>query len=321
MTLRLRFNGLDHAFLSEFGCTCGRCTSAVRRANTSVSLLELSEGNQDVKRHILFDVGMGVTDSLVTSPLPSSATRLDGMVVSHWHPDHAIEMNRLCESWLRSRQRRQEEPGKVRIWCRQGTANWLERLYPYEWNHLLAPVVLPGDYPPGTVLGAIDVGVSDVEVTPISVSHDTADFDAVSRQRLQCSAGFVLRHARSKAVLLWDIDNTNDWILHPQGDEKRTVELCSKADYLIADCNTWKTEEAGGRSTGHTSFSTLLGYAQALEPRVTYLVHLSGHEDGPGNPGWGWDDGTWARMSQAAWKEASAPGIVLVPHIGLTVEL
>lgn len=148
MTLRLRFNGLDHAFLSEFGCTCGRCTSAVRRANTSVSLLELSEGNQDVKQHILFDVGMGVTDSLVTSPLPSSATRLDGMVVSHWHPDHAIEMNRLCESWLRSRQRRQEEPGKVRIWCRQGTANWLERLYPYEWNHLLAPVVLPGDYPP-----------------------------------------------------------------------------------------------------------------------------------------------------------------------------
>ena len=42
MKFELVVNGLDNAFIKEFGCDCERCTRQARAANTSISLLSIS---------------------------------------------------------------------------------------------------------------------------------------------------------------------------------------------------------------------------------------------------------------------------------------
>jgi len=136
---------------------------------------------------------------------------------------------------------------------------------------------------------------------------------------LPCCASFVVeRKGGKKAVLLWDIDNKNDWIEKPTSDEQRkAVELMERADYLFIDCNTWSVEAVNGKSTGHVSFFQASRYARALRPKgETLLVHLSGHEDGKGNPGWGFSDNRWQQEARKVWQEKRIPGDVRVPFIG-----
>ena len=57
-------------------------------------------------------------------------------------------------------------------------------------------------------------------------------------------------------------------------------------------------------------------YARALKQQVSYLVHLSGHEDGlktlVGDGTMGLEQGCLSRCRR--WKAEGAPGTVLVPH-------
>lgn len=131
----------------------------------------------------------------------------------------------------------------------------------------------------------------------------------------------MIEYEAKKVVLLWDIDNRNGWIDNPTSDEqKEAVKMLSGADYLFIDCNTWSVEEPNGKNTGHASFLTVLRYAKVLSPtRTTFLVHLSGHEDGKGNPGWGWNGPTWEQKAQEVWATHNLPGRLCVPHIGTEV--
>jgi len=316
----LILNGLDHAFLREFGCSCNRCAKQRRLANTSVSLISLDD-NGRVLRHVLFDIGMGVVNSLVDSPyLSGDKARLDWLIISHWHPDHVLDLNRLCETWRRTFKRRGEQWKRIPTWCRSGTAEWLKRNQAYEWTllepHLSGEVIPPG-IDPGVKLGTIEIGIDGLRITPITVSHCTADMHPETRQLLYCCASFVIKIKDKKAVLLWDVDNKNDWIEKPTNvQQEETVELLSNADYLFVDCNTWNAEIVNGRNTGHIAFSTVKRYVKALNPKLTLLVHLSGHEDGEGNPGWGWLDRDWEKAAQKAWKDLDLPGEVHVPRIG-----
>lgn len=317
-------NGLEHAFLREFGCDCARCRWQRRTANTSVSLITFSD-NGDTSHHVLFDVGMRVVDSLVDSPhLSGNKARLDWLIISHWHPDHALDLNRLCESWRRTLKRRGEQWNPIPTWCRSGTAEWLKRNHAFEWNSFLNHQLSDESGPPGVKLEPIKLGISGLTVTPITVSHCTADIQPANpKERLYCSASFVIESEAKKVVLLWDIDNQNRWIEDPASDEqKQAVKLLSGADYLFVDCNTWSVEEVNGKNTGHASFSTVQRYAKALSPiGTTFLVHLSGHEDGKGEPGWGHNHSTWEQRAQDVWANRNLPGTVCVPRIGTEVQI
>lgn len=320
----VRVNGFDHAFRREFGCPCERCLGRAATASTSVSLMSVDE-DDSVVHHVLFDVGPGVVDSLVDcSRLSGERARLDQLVISHWHPDHTLGLNRLCETRHRSVSGRGEDPGPIPTWCRSGTAEWLRERHPYEVGRFL-DVAESGEHSaPGTVLRAVSAADQPdaLRVTPVSVSHSTADFNS-SGEPTPCCAAFVIQLVGGgKAVLLWDVDNTNHWIERPASDEHReAVRLLSDADYLLVACNTWTVEEVDGSNLGHLSFETVRRYAHALNPSHTLLVHLSGHEDGRGNPGWGWDDGTWGENARIAWCRDGLPGSVQVPDIGRECEL
>lgn len=320
MTYRIVVNGLDHAFLSEFGCTCGRCLWQRPLANTSVSVLGLSEGGE-VAAHLLFDVGAGVVNSLTTSlRLGGHNARLDMLLLSHWHPDHVLDLNRLCETWRR-RQARQGAPrDPLPTWCRSGTMDWLRRTHPYELTML--GVTPSNEYEPaGTLLPAIGLGMEGLTVTPVAVSHGTADRDPGDPARqLACSAAFVVETSRRKTLFLWDMDNQNDWIVTPSTPgHVKAKEKMAGADYVFMDCNTWEEESPAGKNTGHVSFRTVLEYTRALrlkDTSETVLLHLSGHEDGQDMPGWGWDDLRWQNEAARTWAEQGMPGAVRVPKIG-----
>jgi len=210
------------------------------------------------------------------------------------------------------------------MWCRSGTAEWLQRSHAYEWKNFLQPQLSDENHPPGVKLVPIQLGIPGLTVTPITVSHCTADIDPASqKEKLHCSASFVIEYEDRKVVLLWDIDNSNSWIENPTSDKQReAVKMLSGADYLFIDCNTWTVEELNGRNTGHASFLTVQRYAKVLSPKnTTFLVHLSGHEDGQGNPGCGWDDSTWEQMAQGVWDSQSLTGRVRVPEIGMQLQI
>ena len=69
-------------------------------------------------------------------------------------------------------------------------------------------------------------------------------------------------------------------------------------------------------STGHLSFATARSFAEALRPKETLLVHMGGHEEGEGNPGWGWTDRQWGEEASKLWKADGLSGTVRVPVMG-----
>jgi hypothetical protein len=150
------------------------------------------------------------------------------------------------------------------------------------------------------------------------VSHSGADFNPENFKETQYNcACFVIQTENRKTVLLWDLDNRNDWILNPRTEgQKKTVELLSGADTLFLDCFSWTVEEVVGFSTGHLSFATARKYARVLRPAETLLVHMGGHEEGEGNPGWGWTDRQWEEGASKLWSAEGLPGTVRVPAMG-----
>ena len=313
-------NGLEAPLLRQFGCDCDRCNDPAPQANTSVSLISLN-GNNETAHHILFDVGMAVTDNLFRSPyLVGRKARLDWLVLTHWHPDHVNDLNRLLVSYHLNRIRRDEEPTPVPLWCRRGTADWLQLEHSYEWNAFLRPHFSDENRPPGTVLPPLPINLPGVMITPVTLSHFGADRCAEDKERTCYScAGFVVETAVSKTALLWDVDSENEWIVSPQTvEQENAVRLLSGADYLFIDTAFWSAREK--RST-HPGFNNVQRYARALSPRETLLVHLSGHPDGRGNAGWGWTNGRWQTEAQNVWERESLPGCVRVPHIGEEFEI
>jgi hypothetical protein len=180
-------------------------------------------------------------------------------------------------------------------------------------------------YPPGRVLSAVVddcLEAPGLTITPVTVSHGSADLSPAGGWMPCCAAFVVQREGGKKVVLLWDIDNQNlNWMRSPSEETTQAVSLLSGADLLFVDANCWSAEEADGKPTGHTAFTSVMQIAEFLRPRQTRLVHLSGHEDGEGNPGWGWLDDMWQHPAQSAWQARQLPGGIAVPRIGEAYEI
>ncbi len=315
MNYSLVVNGTGNAFLQEFGCPCPRCADRKSLANMSVSILRRNDGR--IVWHTLVDVGLGVVNSLLNTFSPDEA-RVDWLLFTHWHPDHSLEVNRLGETMRRTARRRGQKFVRIPTWCRGGTGKWLARNYSYEWYRCLEGRPSEESEPPGSLLVPIALGAEGIEITPLSVSHAGADINPESFKETRFnSACFIIRTGRKKTVLLWDLDNKNNWIVSPETEaQKKTVEALRGADHLFIDCFSWTVEEVVGVNTGHLSFATVRRYAKVLQPKETLLVHMGGHEESEGNPGWGWTDETWGAEAQKLWAAEGLTGTVRVPAMG-----
>ncbi|BCX05646.1 MAG: hypothetical protein KatS3mg053_3584 [Candidatus Roseilinea sp.] len=317
MHYSLTINGLDNAFPREFGCDCPRCIRPERAANTSMSLIGTDDDGRTVF-HALIDCGHGVSDSLAANPLlRGERARLDWILLTHWHADHCIELGRICVGWMRTCIRRGQPFTRVPTWCREGSARWMTQEHSNAWRTFADPVIAPGFDGAGVPLEPVPIDAPDLRITPITLHHNTADIAADDPARHQpACAGFVIQTATHKAVLLWDMDNTNAWITDPQTDAQATaVALARDADVLCVDCNTWRFAGAPDRPASHACFYTQLPNVRALASRETLLVHLSGHED-ERDDGFGWTDEAWQTRAQLEWTRLAMPGRVRVPKIG-----
>jgi ribonuclease BN (tRNA processing enzyme) len=303
-------NGLDNAYMREFGCGCARCSRPYHVANTSVSLL-VQDGRGMLQNHFLFDAGSGVTESLLNNPVLQESPRLDAVLLTHWHFDHTCELQKLGVTLKRSRKRQGLRHLSLPVWCRQGVIGWLKRQYP-----TLEGLELKyfGSYEPkGTLLSELMLGLGGLEMSPISIAHYSADLHHQTGEALPCCCGYLLKTPVAKAALLWDLDATNLWLMEPNHP---TVLGLRGIDHLFIDCDTWAlTANPDGRPHSHASFWLVQRIARNLKPKNTWLVHLSGHGDHP-NAGFGWDDERWQEEAQQVWQGEALPGKVRVPRIG-----
>lgn len=321
MRYTLRVNGLDNAYIREFGCGCARCARPTRAANTSISLIGQDQRGK-VLCHVLFDAGFGVLESLLENPALREDARLDAVVLTHWHSDHTAELTRISTTWARSRRRRGEPSARIPVWCRPGSAAWLERQYPQLHTSGIELKTFGQAEPAGSLLEGLRLDLPGLKLTPIALSHHTADFDPDHpAESYPCCAGYVLEFQGSRVALLWDLDATNLWLERPAAEQRQAVERLRGADHIFFDSNTWAYAASGdGRPASHASFGLIQRFARVLEPKQSWLVHLSGHEDAPGE-GFGWQDGDWQREAQRVWRERGLPGDVRVPIIGETIPL
>jgi len=304
ISLRVVVNGTDHSFQRELGCDCGRCLNPSFRGNTSVSLIAVS-GYNDLVWHGLIDAGAGVVNNLWDNlHIYRGEPRVDSLFLTHWHPDHTIGLNQLCETLRRSRTRLGLSNEPIPLWARSETMKRVRERHPFEVERFLRPINDAVDNKdPGHLLEPLKFSDIRVEVQPVAISHGTAGPSS--------TAGFVITGPTGRrAGLIWDLDNQNDWVLAPSESTKDACEALHRLDVLFMDCNTWRVEEVNGRNTGHLAFERLWRYAKALRPRETILIHLSGHEDGPGAPGWGWSNAEWELAARRHW--ADGPGHVSV---------
>ncbi len=313
-------NGLDNAYIRELGCPCERCQRQTRAANTSVSILETLP-NGRVKRHLLVDAGAGVRESLMSHAVLRPDFVLDGVLLTHWHVDHTCELPHLATTLARSRARDGKTLDPIPVWCRYGSKGWLEK-------NLLekAPLELRSFgqlEPSGTLLEPVAVGWAGMRVTPVTISHSSADISPFGgSENFPSCCGYLLEFSNGvRVALLWDMDVNNTWLEHPNAANLETIERLRGVDHLFIDSNTWLYDQNKlGRPASHLSTAIVRRFAAILEPKQTWLMHLSGHEDQPGS-GFGWDDATWRRNAKAAWIEAGLSGGVDVPSIGQLIVL
>ena len=266
---------------------------------------------------MLFDAGTGVTDSLIAHPALSANPQLDVIVLTHWHADHTNELMRLGASWARANGRLERLATSVPIYCRSGSAAWLERLYPHLSIVGLEVTAFGAQEGKGELLEPLPAMIDGVTITPITTTHSTADLNAINPLKVaQCCCGYLLELPDCRVALLWDLDVTNTWLESPAPHQLGAVERLRGVDHIFVDCNTWhNSSDAHGNPASHISFTLLKNFARKLEPRCTWLVHLSGHEDAPGN-GFGWLNKDWQANTQRVWAAENLPGMVRVPQIG-----
>lgn len=279
-TILFRMNGVAPGFLREYGCrTCPQCSSAKPQAHISASLIVKGswEEHRGRNHHILFDCGLGAIDSLIDFGAPP----VDQVFLSHGHPYHSLGFDRLV--WG---QFRHGGPIPIPVFCTKETYDvgpW--RIYPWFFEQQM--LVHKSVDPLQPVMLDPNLGVG-LRITPVSVYQGSSAPGAVI-WLVEFGRGENYR----KLVLAWELIHFLP-PLHGEDidpDYKGTAalskhftgpchDLLFKPDELFFDGNT----RTGRSDTHHMSIEAGFRFMiPELQPKRTWVVHYSGHED-PGGP-------------------------------------
>lgn len=317
----IRISGIAHAFCRQIGCPCNRCQTINYnmvnppaalssftgwidppwRAQTSLSLLVPAPQNaKQVGKHILIDIGSGVSESLAASGIPGIAN-ICAVLLTHWHPDHVLGLNQLGESVKRA----DSTLSPIPLYCHYKTFKEVNERFPYDIEHNFLPQIISNGK---------TFTVEPFEFVPVVVRHSKFEGCVV----------FVCKHKETalKIVLAWDID-TPDYTPVDGGHKNLDLfqnDLFKGAHLMIVDANTWQIssfkKNAKLSRTGHTSFMDAWRYVELCEPESVGIIHMSGHEDekAEDKKGFGWSDQTWIEEARRFARQNPVNGKVLHVH-------
>jgi len=301
----IRINGIGHSFSRELGCTCDRCrvinfsmakppTTLLPfsgwddppwRAHTSASIF-LTDDNSKIQQHILIDVGAGVIDSLMCTGI-TGLDQISGLLLTHWHPDHTLGLNQFCESMQRSAKSNNRNKQKIPLYCTNATYQYLigQGGQKFIMNKYIDFIEIFPEIP-----FVLDTNPS-IRFMPIPVAHGSIEGAVIFLAEIGIT---------KKVVFAWDIDVPSK--IRPSGKFtnldvfNNNRGLFKQTDILFIAANTWNadgTPGGGNIPTGHSSYQRAKDYINLIEPEKVYIAHMSGHEDGSGNDGYGWTDARW----------------------------
>lgn len=287
LELVVRVNGHQAAYMSYFGRDTARDrylrADAYRSANTSCSVLLRDRERGTIALHLLFDVGLGVVNSLEAMRHGTGTADLDGVFLTHPHLDHCAELDRLAYGLHGAHRQRGEEDWRLPLYC---TAACAERIVgehgAFPWlvaergSVTLCPVA------PYEPVSFVPPGGPALTVTPVSVYHGPTAPGAVI---------YVVECLGRKVILGWDMLRLVEAPDTPSDAEREMsvsalpaaqAGLVRDADVLFLDSTTWNPRP----SQGHLSVLEGLALARTWRARRLYLIHYSGSErpEPPLNP-------------------------------------
>ncbi len=282
LELVVRINGHHAAFMSEYGRDVARDRQlhAERHhaANASCSVMLRAPDTGVVLLHLLFDVGLGVVNSLLDASHPARGVELAAVFLTHPHFDHFAELDRLANGMHHAHRMRGERDWLLPVHC---TAPCAERVFgergTLHWLTLPPPRrrVVHQELRPCVPVTFTVAGGTALTVTPVSVFHHESAPGAVI---------YVVEAGGKKVVLAWDMLRLVEAPEQPWQAAVATFHtalprehagLVRDADVLLLDSTTWHPHPA----IGHISIREGLALTRAWRARRLYWTHYSGHED------------------------------------------
>jgi hypothetical protein len=232
-----------------------------------------------IEQHILFDWGMGAIDSLIDVGAPW----VNHLFISHGHPYHSLGLDRLVFGHLR-------HGGSlpIPVYCTSGTCKMgPKRIYPWFFKN--------GQLQHEKVLRwqpkKLGLGI-ELKVTPVQV-YQGPSAPGASIWVVEFGDQHATPPTRRKLVLGWEFvhfvprfpgeDKDQDYKgrVHPDGLSLRDYygDLFTNVDELFFDGNT----RFPNPKTHHMSIQAALRFLiPQIQPRRTWILHYSGHEDSSG---------------------------------------
>lgn len=310
--------GNGNAWPRQLGCACKRCTTInynmapppgkfeefrgwddppIRAHTSAAIILPDTQFPEMIGNYFLIDCGAGVVQSLMCSGLRGLGN-LTALFLTHWHPDHSAGLNELCETIKRAKTDTGKPFVKFPVYATLETYKKLreEKGLKYEFDAFMRFQEIVPDTP---------VVIQDyrlASVTAVEVAHGY-------KESIKGAVVYIFTVAEKKIVCFWDIDIPG--ALRPSDSQTNRNAMEARkewffdADVMIMEANTYGNPSTQEKPTGHTTFEMALAYLNILQPKArkegkVFITHMSGHEDGEGNPGYGWNDVEWER--QIWWK-------------------
>ena len=287
LELVVRVNGHQAAFMSYYGRDTARDRylrgHAYRSSNTSCSVMLRDTETGAVLLHLLFDVGLGIVNSLEASRPPTGPADLNGVFLTHPHLDHSAELDRLAHGLRGAHDPHGDLGWRLPLYC---TVACAERIVgkngAFPW---LVAERGPVTHRPVTPCEPVRFGLrdgSELTVTAVSVYHGPTAPGAVI---------YVVQALGRKVIFAWDMLRLVEAPEQPWEVEREMAVtalpaahagLIRDADVLFIDSTTWHPRP----SLGHISVLEGLALARSWRARRLYWIHYSGSEkiEQPLNP-------------------------------------
>ena len=165
--------------------------------------------------------------------------------------------------------------------------------FQYEYNSFLDEhVVQPGI----SLTRANDPAIT---LTGINVAH--------GRNPVKGAVIYAAQIENKRVVFFWDIDSPEAVVNGKSNRQiiKENLPVLEGADLLLMAANTF---EATG--TGHMAFLESRELIDLIQPKMTYLTHVSGHEDRVGY-GHGLTDSQWSELVRPYGVHVARQGMIL----------